>query len=262
MSATLTVIGDFADPMSYLASQRVTRLQSLGIADVTWCAVTAQARLPRAALSLSESAALAASSVSLPGELAPAAGTIVPGSGAASAAYAESLTESLVDPVSGGLSIADRMRAALFDALWVEHRRVDDPEAIRHIVFDVFDAGHVRAPARRRIADNQSLLPFVGNCPLPASRRSGFVVTLAGAPLTTDGQRRLDAWRQAWQAQGTPELPILITSEGEQLTGARALRRLEQLLQPVTTPQWEQDDRPPVESEVAPATRSAQVGVR
>jgi hypothetical protein len=262
MSTTLTVIGDFADPMSYLASQRVTRLQSLGIADVTWCAVTAQARLPRAALPLSEPAALAASSVSLPGELTPAAGTIVYGSAAASAAYAESLTESIADPTSGGLSIADRMRAALFDALWVEHRRVDDPEVIRRIVFAVFDAGYLRAPARRRSADNQPILPFPGNRPLAAARRSGFVVTLAGAPLTNDGQRRLDTWRRAWQTQGMPELPILMTGLGEQLTGAPALRRLEQLLQPVTRTQLAQDDRPPVARNVETAPISVRVGVR
>lgn len=237
MSLTLTVIGDFADPMSYLASQRVTRLQSLGIADVTWCAVTAQSRLPRAGLPLSESAARTAASVALPGELLPAAGTIVPGSGAASAAYAESLTESLAEPASYGLNTADRMRAALFDALWVEHRRVDDPEVIRRIVFDVFDAGYVRAGVRRRVADNDSIVPFVGNPPLAASRRSGFVVTLAGGPLTTDGQRRLDTWRGSWRARGMAELPILMTSQGEELTGAHALRRLEQLLHPVTSEQ-------------------------
>jgi 2-hydroxychromene-2-carboxylate isomerase len=240
MTATFTVIGDFADPMSYLASQRVTRLQSLGIADVTWCAVTAQSRLPRAGVPLSEPAAVAAARVALPGEFLPAPGTIVPGSGAASAAYAESLTESLANPAVRP-SIADRMRAALFDALWVEHRRIDDPEVIRKIAFDVFDAGYARADARRRAADNQSIVPLVGTHPVHASRRSGFLVSLAGAPLTNDGQQRLDTWRRAWQAHGAPALPVVTTSQGETLTGADALRRLERLLQPATSTQLVDD---------------------
>lgn len=237
MTLTVTLTGDFADPLSYLASQRITRLSSLSILDVHWCAVTVQPRLPRASAPLTEAGALTAATAALPGELLPAAGTLVPSSGAASAAYAEALTESLADPTADRPRIADRIRAALFDALWVQHRRIDDPEVIRHVVFDVFDAGYERADIRRRIASNDSLLPHHGSHPLGASRRSGYVVTLAGAPMTTDGQRRLDTWQQAWRDRGEPDLPTLNTSQGEQLTGLGALRWLEQLLLPVTSTQ-------------------------
>jgi 2-hydroxychromene-2-carboxylate isomerase len=258
---TMTVIGDFADPLSYLASQRVTRLRSLGI-DVTWGAVTAQPRLPRATTPLTKAAVLITAAAALPGELLPATGTVVPNSGAASAAYAESLTESLTGSATGGLSVADHMRAALFDALWVQHRRIDDPEVIRGIVFDVFDAGYERANIRRTITDNQSILPHpVYTYPLAASRRSGYVVTLGGAPLTTDGQRRLDAWRQIWHDSGSPALPSLTTNRGEQLTGPDALHRLEQLV-PRASTQIPQVPRQPKTVDTQAAPDRYRLGVR
>jgi hypothetical protein len=139
----------------------------------------------------------------------------VPNSRAATAAYAESVTD----------GVPDEMRRALFDALWNDHRRVDDPDVIRSIVSAVLDPKPL-GDFDARLRSNQPLVPLGDPNVLAISRRLGFTVSMGRGPLTLTGQRRIDSWRRLWQDNGTPQLPLLLTGTDEALSGDRALRWL------------------------------------
>lgn len=216
---TVTVIGDFADALSFLASQRVEQITSLGLAEVRWLAVESDRSRPMGGRPLDQASADAARMLALPGEVVPDAGLKVPNSRAATAAYAESLTD----------GVADAMRRALFDALWLHERRIDDPDVIRAIVFAVLNPdppGDVDA----RIRANQPIVPLGDPDPIATSRRLGFVVSMGRGPLTLEGTRRIDAWAGLWQDRESPRLPLLLTDHGEPYAGERALRWLANLL--------------------------------
>jgi hypothetical protein len=224
---TVTVIGDFADPLSFLASQRVGRVSSLGPCEVRWLAVEADRSRPMGGRPLSAESAQTAAELGLPGEAVPVAGAKVPNSRAATAAYAESLTD----------GVPDAMRRALFDALWVHHCRIDDPDVIRGIVFDVLhpDLGQMSVEERRRA--DRPIVPLGGPDPIAATRRFGFIVSLGRGPLTLAGQHRIDRWRRLWQSCGEPLLPLLLTDLGEVIAGQRGVRWLaDNLPHPVKPP--------------------------
>ena len=56
-------------------------------------------------------------------------------------------------------------------------------------------------------------------------RDSGYAVTLAGGPVTTQAYYRIRDWQDSWRQLGAGTLPVL-TEAGSTLTGAQALSRL------------------------------------
>ena len=232
---SVLVIGDFADPLSFLASQRVEQVVSLGLHEVRWLAVQADRSWPVGGRPLDRARAEQAHSLSLPGETVPAMGDPVFNSRAATAAYAEAEAD----------GVAEAMRRALFDAMWVAHRRVDDYEVVRSVVFDVLNpcppVGPVELrPIEQRRVANLPVVPLGVGSWQSTSRRMGLTVAPGGAPLTTAGQRRIDAARRHWEQRGARALPVLVTELGECLCGPKALawlaRRLPHTAEPVTRP--------------------------
>lgn len=236
---TVTIIGDFADPLSFLASQRVEQLRSLGLLDVHWLAVEAEHSRPVGGTLLKPALLERVRRLAAPGEVVPVADLRVPSSRAATAAYAESFTDGAPDAI----------RRALFDALWVHGRNIGDPDVIRRIVFGVLNPVPPTGDIDWRIRANLPLVPLGDPDPIATTRRLGFIVSMGRGPLTVVGQERIDAWRRSWQQHGTPALPLLITDLGEALIGDGALSWLADRLPhraaaaanrartPVTTPQ-------------------------
>lgn len=240
---SVTVLGDFADPLSFLASQRVEQLSSLGAADIGWLAVEVDRRHPLGGRPLDRATAAHVARLALPGECVPGPGATAPNSRAATAAYAESISDGR----------ADAMRRALFDATWVAGLHVDDPNVIRSVVFTVFHPGlEVDVPAG--IGANRMVVPLPYADPIVGTRQLGLIVSMAGGPLTVTGQGRIDRWRRLWQGYGAPPLPLLLTELGEPLSGDRALRWLAHRL-----PHGTESTRPPVESSSVAEHRLASV---
>lgn len=232
--SAVTVFGDFADPLSFLASQRVQQLTSLGLLDATWWAVQTSPRAPYGA-PVSPALIERAAQLALPGERVPLTRGVA-NSEAAAAAYAESVDD----------GCSDRMRAALFDAIWVDGRRMDDADTVRRLIAQVM----ILPPAvdiEQRLRANQSLVPLGGQDIIATTRRLGLTISMAGAPLTTRGAERLARGRRLWQDRqgpqdaGAAELPLVVTELGETVRGAVALAWLARSLpgaasEPVTQP--------------------------
>lgn len=233
----VVILGDFADPFSYLASQRVEQLGSLGLFDVDWRAVQADRLHPVGGRALAAQIAAALAAEARPGEHVPAAGLVVPNSAAATAAYAESLTD----------GAGDRMRRALYDAIWIRHQQADDIEVVRRIAFTVLNPEPI-ADIHDRIAANRVVVPLGAPDPLEVTRRMGYLAALGRSPLTGDGWHRVRDWRALWQAHGCPRLPLLLLP-GDALAGPAALRWLARRL-----PQGEPEI---VERVAVPAPRAA-----
>lgn len=210
---SVLVVGDFADPLSFLASQRVEQIVSLGLHEVRWLAVESDRTWPVGGRPLDPARAELARRLSLPGELVPDVGVPVFNSRAATAAYAESETD----------GVAPAMRRALFDAMWVAHRRVDDYEVVRSVVFGVLNPRPPAGPIEFRRVVNVPVVPLGVGDWVSTSRREGFLVAPGGGPLTTQGQRRIETARRVWQQRGGQPLPVVVTELGECLSGARAL---------------------------------------
>lgn len=223
---TITIVGDFADALSFLASQRAEHIRSLGLHDVRWLAVEADRTRPVGGAPLDATIAEQAQRLATPGEAVPAAGLRVPNSRAATAAYAESVT----DGVPGA------MRRALFDALWVHGLNIGDPGVIRLIAFDVLNPMPPYGDIDRRVRANLPIVPLGDPDPIATTRQLGFIVSMGRGPLTVAGQERIDTWRRFWQQHGTPELPLLLTDHGEAFAGEHALTWIhQQLPRPDTT---------------------------
>jgi hypothetical protein len=210
---SVTVVGDFADPLSFLASQRVEQLRSLGLLDPTWAAVEANRMLPVAGRALEDALVAEVRRLANPGEAVPSADLQMPNSRAATAAYAESFA----DGVSG------EMRRALFDAAWVTGRDIGNPDVVRRIVFEVRNPVPPPGDIDWRIRANLPCVPLGDKDPITVSRRLGLTVSMGRGPLTIRGQQRIDEWRALWQRFGSPALPLVITDLGEAYSGERAL---------------------------------------
>lgn len=211
-----TLIGDFADPLSFLASQRLEQIHSLGLHDIAWLAVDGDRRRPTTGTPLAPETAEQVRRLSLPGEAVPTAGLPVPTGRAAAAAYGESVTD--------GVSAA--MRRALFDALWVHGRNIADPDVIRSIVFAVLHPDPPAADIDWRIRANLPVVPLGSADPIVTGRQLGVYVSPGRSPLTRAGRDRIASWQRLWEQRGRPALPLLLTDLGEALTGEHALRWL------------------------------------
>lgn len=210
------IVGDFSDPLSFLASQRVEQIKSLGLHQVHWMAVEADRGQPVGGRPLQPASIQALRQLSLPGEALPTPGLPVPNSRAAAAAYAESISD----------CVGEVVRRTLFDALWVHGRDIGDPAVIRSVVGAVLNPVPSPVTAEWRIRANQLIVPLGDSDPFVGSRRLGFLVSTGRGPLTLVGQRRLDTWRELWRRRGAPTLPLLLTDLGEAFNGEHALRWL------------------------------------
>lgn len=210
---TITIVGDFADPLSFLASQRTEHIRSLDLHDIRWLAVVADYARPMGGTSLDVSTVDQLRRLTAPGEATPIAELLVANSRAATAAYAESFSD----------GVTDAMRVALFDALWVHGRNIGDPNVIRSVVFDVLNPIPPYGDIDWRVRANLPLIPLGVADPIAATRRLGFIVSMGRGPLTVTGQERIDEWRCFWREHGSPELPLLVTDDGEPFTGTHAL---------------------------------------
>lgn len=210
---TITIVGDFADPLSFLASQRAELIRSLDLHDVRWLAVEADRTRPVAGAALEVPLVEQVKRLAGPGEAMPMADLRVPNSRAATAAYAESFTD----------GVSDEMRCALFDALWVSGRNIGDPGVLRSIVFGVLNPLPPYGGIDWRIRANMPIVPLSDADPIVATRRLGFIVSPGRGPLTITGQDRIDAWRRFWQQHGRPELPLLLAPDGATFAGEDAL---------------------------------------
>lgn len=213
---SVTVVGDFADPLSYLASQRVEQIRSLGLHTVEWLAVETDHLRPMTGTALTDAGAEQVRRLALRGEAVPDVGLLVPNSCAATAAYAESFTD----------EVPDAMRVALFDTLWARGENIADPEVIRSVAFNVFNPDPPAESIERRIRANTPIVPLGDADPIATTRRLGFIVSTGRGPLTLTGSRRVDTMRAFWQAHGGPETPLLVSEDGATRSGVRALRWL------------------------------------
>lgn len=217
---TITLIGDFADPLSFLASQRVEQIASLGLHEVRWQAVETDRLRTLRGEPLTQEEVAEVEALALPGEVLPEAGVPVPNSRAATAAYAESLTD----------GAASGMRRRLFDAIWVEHLPAGAPEVIRTLVYQLYNEPLTPDEIAFRRQENVPVVAKGDVDVIITTRRSGLVVSMARGPLTTIGQRRIDGWRRDWQDHGCPRLPLLVTGAGDILSGPAALAWLAEQL--------------------------------
>ena len=210
---SITLVGDFADALSFLASQRAELIRSLGLDEVRWLAVEADRTRPTGGAVLDAAVVDRIERLAAPAEAVPLAGLRVPNARAATAAYAESFTD----------GVPDAMRRAVFDALWVHGRNIGDPGVIRSIAFAVLNPFPPYGDIEWRIRANLPIVPLGGADPITATRRLGFIVSTGRGPLTGDGQHRIDEWRRFWQQHGAPELPLLLADDGRAFTGEDAL---------------------------------------
>lgn len=198
---SLIVYGEFVGPECYLASRRVDALAAAGV-DVDWRAVEPRPGLGMSAERLTDAdrAALADRLAELddllvPGERLPRrAPAFRPHAGAAVSAYAEAY----------GAGVDADVRRLLFELYWRRGVDIGSPAALRE---------PLTGPILRGSAAAYPL------------RESGYAVSVAGGPVTTDAYARIRSWRSQWMELGEPELPVLFAGAAR-LSGTDALRRL------------------------------------
>lgn len=219
----LIIYGDFNCPYSYLASQRMETLARLGH-QVRWRAVEHDPRLsmtgtPSAAQyaggrrELDEMATLA-----LPGEQVPTRmPELISNTCAATAAYAESITDGIADP----------LRRALFQAIWVRREHLSSAYDVRPIITAITSPP---LDVRSRLGLELPLPGLDSPDPAEPTRRFGGTIAPNGAPLTTTGWRRIDAWRAEWLALDQPLVPAVVDVDATAHLGIDALTWLASLL--------------------------------
>lgn len=195
----VVVYGDFGSAWSYLASRRAHRLEAARLAVVDWRAVrsldarrwipqvvrdrveTARATLPEVIASL------------LPGEDLPVdLGQLLPFTEAAQSAYAEAY-------VAGR---AEEIRRILFQALWIHHLDVNDPEVLRTLLCDVL---------------------MESSSPSEVVRDNGMVPSMTRAPISTQAWQALGTWTREWVQLRTTQTPVLLLEGRAPLVGREAV---------------------------------------
>ncbi|HEX9031451.1 MAG TPA: DsbA family protein [Streptosporangiaceae bacterium] len=226
---TVIVYGDFNCPYSYLASQRADLLSSAGAADVDWRAVehdrglpltgsrpdTDQARWDR---ELSEVASL-----SLPGEhVPPAPPALISNTGAATAAYAEAVSD----------GVAGELRRLLFREIWDRGQHLSSAYEVRRLVTGLM---WPQDDITDRLASPDIPALLIQDPDLARIvRRSGGTIAPDGGPLTTAGWQRIQRWRREWLALPSPVIPVAIGPDQSVWSGTDALRYLAQLVSPAS----------------------------
>ncbi len=127
-----------------------------------------------------------------PGEVLPAdAPGFLPNTGPAVAGYAEAY----------GAGVAGPVRRLLFDAYWTGGADIGNPEVLRRLLAGPIRAGHSTS------------------WPL---RDSGYAVSLAGGPITTEAYHHIRDWHKDWQLAAGGTVPALVAG-GSTVTGTGVL---------------------------------------
>lgn len=201
-SLTAQIYADFADPWSALASVRADALVAAG-ASVKWRAVqgrhtvVVKSTLPTAQQQdeIDQARRWHEQHLSRGERPEPLRCKMIPSSSAPIAALAEATAS----------GIGHNIRRVLYSTAWSEGSDIGDPEVLRRLLSWRFRHGNDRSDIRRR---------------------SGYAVSMAGGPVTHEGWMLLEEWQQSWLDLGQPQLPALVLSDGELLSGAAAVRRL------------------------------------
>jgi 2-hydroxychromene-2-carboxylate isomerase len=199
LGVPVVLYGDFAGPWSYLASRRAHRLEAAGVAVIDWRAVRSldtRRWLPDVVTARLETARAVMPEVIealLPGEDLPVdLGERVPFTEAAQSAYAEAYVADR----------ADAIRRILFQALWIHHLDVNDPEVLRTLLCDV-------------LMDSDS--------PSEVVRESGMVPSVTRGPISTQAWEALRMWTREWQQFHTTQTPVLQLEGRQGLVGREAV---------------------------------------
>ncbi len=203
---TLTIYGDFTDPLSWLASLRADALCALGIG-LEWRAVaelhsiwvtprSVDADRQRRFTALEDWHRRAA----LPGDPAapPSAPATTPWPDPAVAGYAEAV----------GAGVGDYVRCLLFAGYWQEGRDIGNLEILRQML----------------------TVPILhGNSTSEVLSVSGNAIAINGGPSTSVAFHLIETWRRDWEALGRPPLPTVL--DGTTTTvGLEALDHLNTLV--------------------------------
>ncbi|WP_162308147.1 DsbA family oxidoreductase [Segeticoccus rhizosphaerae] len=237
----LVVYGDFADPWSYLASQRIDALQEAGL-DIAWRAIERHPRTPVKGRRLDAQTRAEAARVLEevraqcgPDEFVPVdPPDLVPKTEAAVSAHAEAV----------GAGVADQVRRRLFAAYWEDGVNIGDPEVLRTLLAGDFIRGHATSDPVRRF---------------------GYAVAMTRAPITTAAWRRIKQSRERWSSLHQAELPTVVEG-GVASSGQRACEylgvRVARHRRSPAAPSWlvARDIRVPVGAVHPPATWLTQVG--
>lgn len=201
----LVVYGDFSDPLSQVASQRVDVLKGRG-AEVEWRAVAARETILVHAQPADDrfdqrydDVQQWCASALLPGERGlPEKPRTMPFPDQPVAGYAEAV----------GAGVEDFVRHLIFDAYWNRGVDIGNPAALRHLL----------------------VLPIMhGDSPSDILSFSGDAIGMFGGPMTGAAYHLMKEWREAWQALGSPELPVL--QDGDTVfAGFDAVKQLGRLL--------------------------------
>ncbi|GAA1957244.1 hypothetical protein [Catenulispora subtropica] len=218
MKLKTIVYADFNSPLCYLAGLWADRRRAEGI-ETDWRAVehlpslshlgVPNAAAPPALLhELVEAARLPVPEGR--DRLPDALPQIISNTQAATAAYAEAVTD----------GVHDELRRHLLRAIWIENRHLSSAYEVRRIITDIT---YPRVP----------IGPYSSSdLPLPvnrdpdlwrAVRRSGGTIAPDGGPLTTIAYRRIRTWREQWRALDRPDLPVLIDERGALHAGQDAV---------------------------------------
>ena len=198
---SLIVYGDFTQLLSLVASLRTDALIAEGRA-VEWRAVvgaptTTVVSRPRSDAARREITEVAACwhDSALPGEpVGVHAPGFVPAAGPPAAAYAEAV----------GAGIGDHVRHLLFTNYWRDQEDIGNPDHLRRLL----------------------TVPILhGNSNADVLREYGYVVQIAGGPVTSAAWRLRHAWETAWDGLGRPELPA-VTDGTDSYAGHDAIRYL------------------------------------
>jgi hypothetical protein len=198
---SLTIYADFSCPDCYLAGRRADVLAAAGVA-TDWRAVEHVPHLPVGGRRMSPAEQdllgerfAALSGLLLPDEELPfALPGLQPRTEASVSAYAEVY----------GTAVDDEVRRLLFDLYWQRGADIGSPTVLRT---------PLAGPVLRACSSAEPL------------RESGYAVSVDRGPITTDGYRRIRAWRSEWEELGNPPLPVVLIG-GATLSGVDALRRL------------------------------------
>lgn len=219
----LIVYGDFNCPYSYLASQRMETLARLGH-QVQWRAVEHDPRLPTTGTPSAARHELwrreldEVSTLALRGELAPTRmPDLISNTYAATTAYAESITDGIADP----------LRRALFQAIWIDRKHLSSAYDVRPII------AAITSPPVDVLSRLGLELPVPGLDsaePADSTRRFGGTIAPNGAPLTTPGWQRIRTWHGDWLALGRPVVPAVVGIDATAHFGIDALTWLASLL--------------------------------
>lgn len=199
------IYGCFTCPWCYLASQHSDQLAD-PLDGPQWRMVVPEphppvtgTRLDAADRSRLEDELAAVGVMLLPGEQLPSqAPAFVPYTSPAVAGYAEAC----------GAGVEDVVRRLLFDAYWQHDADIGNPEVLRRLLAAPIRAGHS------------------ASWPL---RESGYVVSLAGGPITTGAYDHMRNWQADWLHAAGGAVPAMVGG-GTPITGPDVVRALEAII--------------------------------